>query len=197
MAEPGSSWSYPAGHLLTAGSGIVLGVAAATMIYALALPVDHRRRFRALNSEIVHDLQQLAAAKSLPAARRWRASAYHRVLRLVLRAAPAGVGPETVVDGGLAAVAIGTGLLRLQRLLREEQPPAELRETIDVALATLERLSKVPVQAEAAAWEAARQLGAPAGLSLDREGARQALIEIAAALASNPVFFQDRGRRWP
>lgn len=101
------------------------------------------------------------------------------------------------MDGGLAAVAIGTGLLRLQRLLREEQPPAELRETIDVALATLERLSKVPVQAEAAAWEAARQLGAPAGLSLDREGARQALIEIAAALASNPVFFQDRGRRWP
>lgn len=49
------------------------------------------------------------------------------------------------MDGGLAAVAIGTGLLRLQRLLREEQPPAELRETIDVALATLERLSKVPV----------------------------------------------------
>ncbi|HEX5515524.1 MAG TPA: FUSC family protein, partial [Gammaproteobacteria bacterium] len=173
----------------------VLGVAAATLIYALVLPVDHRRRFRALNSEIVRDLQGLAAAKDLPAARRWRAQAYHRVLRLVLRAAPADVSPETVVDGGLAAVTVGTGLLRLRWLLREEQPPAGVQETIGTALAALERLGEEPAQAEAAAWEAARQLGAPAGPSAGREGARQALIEIAAALASNPAFFQGHGRR--
>jgi len=194
MTEPGRVWTHPPEHLLTLGGGIVSGVAIATVVFALVLPVDPRRRLRALTGEIVRDLERLAAAKRLPAARRWRARAYHRVLRLVVRASAADEEPETAVEGGLAAIAVGTGLLRLHSLRSDGSLPASAVDALDGALPALRSLADDPESAAAAARDAASRLGdmhtadSPGGVAVSR--ARLALLEVAGALGSNSRFFR-------
>jgi uncharacterized membrane protein YccC len=194
MTEPGHPWTHPPKHLLTLGGGIVSGVVIATVVFALVLPVDPRHRLRALTGEIVRDLEQLAAAKRLPAARRWRARAYHRVLRRVLRASAADEAPDEAVEGGLAAIAVGSGLLRLHSLKSGGTLPVPAVEVVDNALPSLCNLGESPERAAAAARDAASRLGATSATNslggVTAARARLALLEIAGALGTNPGFFQ-------
>jgi len=194
MSEPGLPWRHAPEHLLVLGSGIVLGVAVVSQVFARVLPIDPGRRWQLLRAELVGNLQRLAGARSLPAARKWRAGAYHRVLRLVLRAGPAGEPVEATVENGLAALTIGNALLQLQDLRRRNGLPPPAADTIGSALTALEKLAHDPLAAADTARACAAALN-DAGERTDiGHAAAQALIEIAEAATSSSRFFHLTAR---
>ncbi len=190
MLEPGYPVMHSMDYLLTTGTGIVAGVGTIAVVFALVLPLNPVKRLRAMQRELIADLERLAAAPSLPVARKWRALTHHRVLRLVLRAELAGRRPEIAVDGGLAIIAIGNALVRLRRVLRKDALPETNRVAIEAALAAIQELRAKPDAAEKAVTEAAERLRPEAEHDVTANQARSALVTIQEALAANRYFIR-------
>ena len=106
LSQPGAPAHADVAALLNMALGIICGMAAAALFNRLGAP-NEEERLAALLHEIEVDLRRMAGAKPERAAR-WRAKAFHRVLRMVLRSPDSGM-----LERAMAALAVGLELERL------------------------------------------------------------------------------------
>jgi uncharacterized membrane protein YccC len=124
VMQPGVP-AVPAPPTFVAGGFAVLGgVGVAILAFRFLLPIDPARRLRSLLIAIVRDLALMASADSL-LVEKCRARTHHRVLRVLANAGKLGDNLNAIVEGGLAALAIGGCLQRLRE--------TELKEGISLA----------------------------------------------------------------
>ncbi|MCR6631519.1 MAG: FUSC family protein [Magnetospirillum sp.] len=181
LSQPGVTPHPQVAQLANMGLGIICGMATAALVNRIGVPASPAARAEALSAEIVRDLAALAAAAK-GKGHKWRNKAYHRVLRLVLKANEAGGDAASRLEGALAALNVGMAISRLRVLLSAPGPSKEQRAGIQAVLAACRRLDRDPdaVAARALA-EATRQ---------DHGEAVRALHELADALSAQPAFFR-------
>jgi uncharacterized membrane protein YccC len=185
LSQPGVAEPMALGQLANTGLGIVCGMATAALFNRLGTPATAEARLEALRHEIVHDLIALAGAAKNHG-HKWRNKAYHRVLRLALKAGEVPDGGAARLEGGLAALNVGIAISRLRLLLGSPDLTAERRASIQALLTACRQLDTMPEQVAALAFaEAERQDGSTLG-----DEAAGALRELADALVAQPGFFQ-------
>lgn len=164
---------------------MVLGPLIALVAFRLAFPMDARARRAMLIGMMVRELQ-LMARTPFDAGKisRWRARLYHRLLRLVRWSEKSGDRDFAAMDGGLAALAVGTAIRTLHERQAAPASSDSLTRSLSAALASLQRLSSNPQRVADAFDRAALRL-ARAGL----DGA-DPLRRAAAAVRSNAAFFR-------
>lgn len=166
---------------------MLLGPLIAMVAFRIAFPVDARRRRDMLIGMMVHELQAMARAPFGPAeASRWRARLYHRLLRLVRWSEKSGDRDLVAVNGGLAALALGTAIRTLHQVIGEDAPSDSLRRALQAALAAMGQLDHQPLRVADALERAATRLA-----RMDGQGVEN-LRRAAAAVRANPDFFRHR-----
>lgn len=141
ISEPGTYWSHPSGYVVILGSGILLGVTLATLLFNTAFIVNPERRVRALLAAMQQDLREQAAGKrklSDPAAIEQRAFA------LVNLAPQAGLDVKLAAQTSLNYLKLLQALHSLQQVQQSEQLPAEIRQALTAALARLQEQPSSP-----------------------------------------------------
>jgi uncharacterized membrane protein YccC len=123
---------------MVGGLACLGGIAVAIFCFRFLLPIDPARRLRSILLAVVGDLSTMTAAASLPAIKKCRARTNHRVLRMLVNAGKLDGDLDTVVEGGLAALAIGRCL---QRLRERESDPGSSAAAFDAVRETTRRLS--------------------------------------------------------
>lgn len=185
--------SYPLTGRFTDSLAMTAAIVAAPLIaligFRLMFPTDARRRMTVLISMMVRELQDLARAPE--AARHhqlWRARLYHRLLRLVRWSEKAGGGYHDVEEGGLSVYEIGSTVLQLQRLRRDENLPLGIARAIDAVLRRIESIATRP--------EPVVRSLALAAARLKRSGRPESRVvhSAAEALARNLCFFRRSKR---
>lgn len=132
ISEPGTYWSHPAGYVVTLGSGILLGVTLATILFNTAFIVNPARRVRAMLAAMQQDLRDCASGKrKLPAPD----AIEQRAFALVNLAAPAGVDGKLAAQTSLNYLRALQALTTLQQASSAVELPAELADTIRQVLA--------------------------------------------------------------
>lgn len=165
---------------------MLLGPLVALIAFRVAFPMDARRRRAMLVGMMINELKAMARAPLTGAAvSRWRARLYHRLLRLVRWSEKSGDHDFAAVDGGLAALALGTAI-RALHAADEADLPDSLARALAAALASFRHLSDQPERVAGALERAALRL-ARQGL----EGA-DTLRRAAAALRANRSFFIEQ-----
>lgn len=120
VMQPGLA-AVPAPPTFVAGGFACLGgIAVAIISFRFLLPIDPARRLRSILNSIVHDLNVMAAADLPQRVEACRARTQHRVLRMLVQAQKLDHDLNAIVEGGLAALAIGSCMQRLRdKELRE------------------------------------------------------------------------------
>ncbi|MGE5477177.1 MAG: FUSC family protein [Bacteroidales bacterium] len=182
LSQPGAGPLPDPAQMTGMSLGIVCGMATAALVNRVGVPASPAARLDALSAEIVHDLTVLAAAPP-GKGHRWRGKAYHRILRLALKAAEVAGDAGTRLEGALAALNVGLAISRLRVLLGNPALAHDRRDGLLAVLAACRGLDRAPetVAAQARA-EAARQQGAAAA----------ALRRLADALTAQPAFFRSK-----
>lgn len=179
LSQPGTGAMPDPLQMTNMGLGIVCGMAIAALVNRIGVPATAAGRLDALAAEIVRDLALLAGAAKNKG-HKWRGHAYHRILRLALRAGEVKDG-ATRLEGALAALTAGLSISRLRLLLGDSSLGAERRAGVQAVLAACRTLDSEPEQVAALALaEADRQ---------DCE-AQAALYRLADALQRHAAFFR-------
>lgn len=178
LNQPGTGIVPEPSVMANMGLGIVCGMATAALVNRIGVPATAAARLDALAAEIVRDLALLAGAAKNKG-HRWRGHAYHRILRVALRAGDVPDGARRL-EGALAALRAGLAISRLRLLLGNPALPQSRRDGIAALLAACRDLKEAPVRvAELAEAAAAAQDGE----------ARAAMLRLADALRTQPEFF--------
>ncbi len=114
VMQPGVPAIPATGSYVTGGLACLGGIGVAIISFRFLLPVDPARRLRSLLSAILRDLCSMAATDSHSVAEKCRVRTQHRVLRMLINARKVDGDLSTIVEGGLAALAIGRCLQRLR-----------------------------------------------------------------------------------
>lgn len=114
VMQPGLTDVPPPASFVAGGLACLGGIAVAILAFRFLLPIDPARRLRSILIAIVHDLNSMAAADSLLLVEKCRARTHHRVLRMLANARKLDHDISTIVEGGLATLAIGRYLQRLR-----------------------------------------------------------------------------------
>ncbi|WP_052263245.1 FUSC family protein [Geobacter pickeringii] len=125
VTQPGVPVAVVPADLALGAVAMLMGVGSAWLSYRYLVPIDPAIRLRSLLVAIARDIELLTMA-SPATVERLRARMHHRVLRMVSLATRYDVGHLPLVEGGLAALAIGTCIERL-RAAREDGAPAAAR----------------------------------------------------------------------
>lgn len=164
---------------------MLLGPLIALVAFRFAFPLDARRRRSILIGMMVHELKAMARAPAGPAeAARWRARLYHRLLRLARWSEKTGDRDFTAMDGGLAALALGTAIRTLHTRRAEPGLPDSLSRSLSAALLGVSRVGDQPERLATALDRAANRLARHGGEDPDT------LRRAAAALRATPGFFR-------
>lgn len=138
ISEPGTYWNHPAGYAVILGSGILLGVTLATLLFNTAFIVNPERRARALLAAMQQDLCDQAAGKrklSDPAA------IEQRGLALVNLAPAAGIDRRLAAQTSLNYLRCLQATRDLQVARHSARLPSDINEALQTAL---QRLSEQP-----------------------------------------------------
>lgn len=136
VTQPGVPIAVVPADLALGAVAMVMGVGSAWIAYRYLIPINPAIRLRSLLAAIANDMQLLAAADSPVAKERSRARMHHRVIRLVAMATRYDADHLSLVEGALAALAIGRCIERLQEA-RESSRPWQATGIIRDTLRTL------------------------------------------------------------
>jgi uncharacterized membrane protein YccC len=135
VMQPGLPAVPAARIFVTGGFACLGGIAVAILAFRFLLPIDPARRLRSILIAIVHDLNAMAAADSLLAVEKCRARTHHKVLRMLVNAGKLDHDLSDIVEGGLAALAIGRCLQRLRKTALTGEVSPEASESLrDITL---------------------------------------------------------------
>ena len=117
--QPGVPVRVVPHDLVLAAFAMVLGVVSAWISYRFVIPTNPARRLDSLLDSIMGDLQLLAAGNSPRAAWKLQARMQHRVIRLVTIAARHHADHHSLVEGGIAALALAKSVGHLKGMIQE------------------------------------------------------------------------------
>ena len=144
VMQPGlPAVSSPAAYIL-GGLACLGGIGVAILSFRFLLPVDPERRSNALLAAIARDLLNIATANSGHGAQKSRFRLQHRVLRLLTTANKINDDASSVVDGGLAALMIGSCLQRLKDSDRDGNIASSLQNHLPEAARILSDAAQRP-----------------------------------------------------
>jgi uncharacterized membrane protein YccC len=133
VMQPGLPAVPPAATYALGGLACLGGIGVAILSFRFLLPVDPERRLNSLLVAIVRDLLAIAGSDSAHNFEKSRYRMQHRVLRLLTNARKIDADISSVVEGGLAALVIGSCLQRLR--------DNESNDTTNLILETSRQLS--------------------------------------------------------
>jgi uncharacterized membrane protein YccC len=110
VAQPGVSVAIVPQDLVLAAIAMVMGVGSAWLAYRFLVPINPIIRMRSHLAAITRDIEALAAANDPSKQERLQARMQHRVIRLVSLASRYDPDHLRLIQGGLAALAIGRAL---------------------------------------------------------------------------------------
>lgn len=114
VMQPGLPAVPPPVTYALGGLACLGGIGVAILSFRFLLPVDPERRLNSLMFAIVRDLLAIAGSDSAHNLEKYRYRMQHRVLRLLTNALKIDADTSSVVEGGLAALVIGSCLQRLK-----------------------------------------------------------------------------------
>lgn len=114
VMQPGVPAVPPAATFALGGLACLGGIGVAILSFRFLLPVDPERRLNSLLVAIVRDLQAIARSASDHDFEKSRYRMQHRVLRLLTNARKIDTDISSAVEGGLAALIIGSSLQQLR-----------------------------------------------------------------------------------
>jgi uncharacterized membrane protein YccC len=129
------------GEVLEGTFALIAGSLLVTLVIWVA-PRRDAARERA--RELGDDLERLVGNTGA-GTEEWGPQAARHVLRLILHLCRPGVESRLGVDEVLPVINLGHGIIRLQTLAREEHSDPAVRETLDLALATLRQARGEPM----------------------------------------------------
>lgn len=194
LTQPGAPIAIVPQDLVLAAIAMVLGVGSAWLAYRYLVPVNPALRMCSHLAAITRDLQGMAAADTPATRERLRARMQHRVIRLVSLATRYDADHLRLVQGGLAALAIGRALEEIHR--RASLLPAATR-LIDDTLGLIRpstRKTRAVLPALENASVALHQLLVP---GLDTDGSSPRAAAAAAAAAGSEQLAGWSGRSHP
>jgi uncharacterized membrane protein YccC len=180
LLAPANQMSYDTLQFYNGALAIVTGVGAAALAYRLLPPLSPALRTRRLLALTLRDLRRLTTGSIPRMADEWEAHIYGRLSALPDQAEPLQRSQL------LAALSVGTEIIRLRRVARRFELHAEL----DAALDTLAK-----GDSSAAAGRLARLDQRLAALPSTRPGvrvrlrARARILAMSEALAQHAVYF--------
>lgn len=136
VTQPGVPIAVLPADLALGAVAMMMGVGSAWLAYRYLIPINPAIRLRSLLAAIADDLRLLAAAQAPAAKERLRARMNHRVIRMVAMATKYDADHLAVVEGGLAALAMGRCIERLQEA-RESGARAPAADAIGETLRDL------------------------------------------------------------
>ncbi|BBA71523.1 p-hydroxybenzoic acid efflux pump subunit AaeB [Geobacter sulfurreducens] len=136
VTQPGVPIAVLPADLALGAVAMIMGVGSAWIAYRYLVPINPAIRLRSLLKAIVDDLRLLAAAEAPVARERLRARMHHRVMRMASMATRYDADHLAVVEGGLAALAMGKCIVRLQAS-REQSGQTPVADVIREALHAL------------------------------------------------------------
>ena len=175
ILAPANQMSYDTVQFYNAASAIVGGLCAAALSFRLIPPLSPAFRTRRLLALTLRDLHRLATGPIARAPEDWEGRVYGRLAALPDAAQPVQRGQM------LAALSVGTEIIRLRRIVRSLDLGSELDAALeallrgDTALATarLERLDDA--------------LGARPGTAVLR--ARASILAMTEVLTQHATYF--------
>lgn len=144
VMQPGVAAIPAPGSYVTGGLACLGGIGVAILSFRFLLPVDPARRLRSLLLAIVRDLYSMATSDSLSVVEKCRVRTHHRVLRMLINARKVDGDLSAIVEGGLAALAIGRCLQLLREAERNEGINAASRDALREARFKLSAVIKQP-----------------------------------------------------
>lgn len=195
VTQPGVPVDVVPADLALGAVAMLMGVGSAWLSYRYLVPIDPAIRLRSLLVAIARDIALLAAAPP-GSAERLRARMHHRVLRLVSLASRYDAGHLPLVEGGLAALAIGACIERLREPLGTGAPAAAriVRETLSPRSGSAAWPQNVAAALESAA-SALFTVLAPAGEAdchSSGGGAADTVPDPAIPAAGAPLCWENR-----
>lgn len=112
VMQPGVPSVPPPATYVTGGLACLGGIAVAIIFFRFLLPIDPARRLRSILIAIVNDLNAMSSADSLLKVEKSRVRMHHRVLRMLANARKLDDVLGAIIEGGLAALAVGKYLQR-------------------------------------------------------------------------------------
>jgi uncharacterized membrane protein YccC len=186
LLAPANQMSYDILQFYNGALAIVAGVGAAALAYRLLPPLSPPLRTRRLLALTLRDLRRLTTGPIPRTTNEWEARIYGRLSALPEQADPLQRAQL------LAALSVGTEIIRLRRVARRFELHAEL----DAALAALAR-----GDSSAATERLARYDKRLAGLPGTKPGAtvrlraRGSILTMLEALAQHPAYFDSGAGR--
>ena len=136
VTQPGVPIAVLPADLALGAAAMLMGVGSAWLAYRYLIPINPAIRLRSLLTVIAAELRLLAAEVSPVVKERVWARMHHRVIRMVSMATKYDADHLAVVEGGLAALAMGKCLVGLQAT-QEQNGQTPVAGTIREALQAL------------------------------------------------------------
>jgi uncharacterized membrane protein YccC len=197
VTQPGVAVTLAPAGLVRGAVAMVMGVAFAWIAYRYLIPVNPAIRLHSLLNAIMADLEVLASLDSPEALGKLRARLQHRVIRLVAMARRHDAEDRALVEEGLAALAVGRCIERLQEVQKISKVAPAAVVIIRDTLRSLSDAARRPQDVSALLGPASVALYAvldPAGEGrfIHDRVAAEAVRDAAALFGRNEVFWGDR-----
>jgi uncharacterized membrane protein YccC len=157
VTQPGVAVTVAPFDLALGALAMLMGVGSAWLAYRYLVPIDPAIRLRSFLGSIIGDLELLASGNASETGK-LQARMQHRVIRLVTMATKHDSDHLTLVEGGVAALAIAKSIQRLRDLHDSGKLSADGAVSIRETLLSLSKLSEFPGTAAEILEEAANKL---------------------------------------
>jgi len=184
LLAPANQMTYDAAQFYNASLAIVAGISAAALSFRLLPPLPQGLRTRRLVALTLRDLRRLAAGRTHRTANDWEGRIYGRLSALPEQAEPLQRAQI------LAALSVGTEIIRLGRIARRLDLHVELDAALDAvaqgdSVVAIERLGGLDRMLAA---RPGPKPGGWAGLRL-----RGSILAMSDALEQHAAYFDSRG----
>jgi uncharacterized membrane protein YccC len=184
LLAPANQMSYDAAQFYNASLAIVAGISAAALSFRLLPPLPQALRTRRLLALTLRDLRRLAAGRTHRMANDWESRIYGRLSALPEQAEPLQRAQI------LAALSVGTEIIRLRRLARRLDLHVELDATLD---AVAQGHSVVAIERLGALDRMLAALPGPKPGGRSRLRMRGSILAMSDALAQHAAYFDSGG----
>jgi uncharacterized membrane protein YccC len=184
LLAPANQMSYDAAQFYNASLAIVAGISAAALSFRLLPPLPQALRTRRLLALMLRDLRRLAAGRTHRMANDWESRIYGRLSALPEQAEPLQRAQI------LAALSVGTEIIRLRRLARRLDLHVELDATLD---AVAQGHSVVAIERLGALDRMLAALPGPKPGGRSRLRMRGSILAMSDALAQHAAYFDSGG----
>jgi uncharacterized membrane protein YccC len=186
LLAPANQMTYDTAQFYNAALAIVAGIGAAALSFRLLPPLPQALRTRRLLALTLRDLRRLATSPTPRTANDWEGRIYSRLSALPEQAEPLQRAQL------LAALSVGTAIIRLRRIARRFELHIELDAALDAVArgdssVTTERLGRLDRMLAALP-------GTRPGVRV-RLRARGSILAMSEALTEHAAYFDSRAAR--